>query len=232
MAFTSMPASSRTSRRTASSIDSPWSMNPASAENIPAGQLACRPSKHRRPSLTTVITTGSVLGKCSAEHSTHLREMPPWTGALRAPQTAQWRLRECQSISERAWAAIPASSASSVTEASRRSANAAPSGRSSATDGSAAPETLIAKRAAPLSSSTPSSTGKLSGSASSRSLTGAQANRSVPASSTIGTVSRYNGSRRVESSARRLRIQSSSRRCAATRSSGLPAKVLRCSGIE
>ena len=58
----------------------------------------------------------------------------------------------------------------------------------------------FAKRAAPFSSSTPSSTGKLSGSASARSLTGAQASRSVPASSTIGTASRYCGSKRVESS--------------------------------
>ena len=73
--LTAMPASSRTSRATASSTDSPWSMNPASAEYIRIRDSRPRdwPSRHRSPSWTSMIATGSVRGKCSAPQSVHLR---------------------------------------------------------------------------------------------------------------------------------------------------------------
>ena len=48
----SMPTSSRTSRRTAASSDSPGSTKPASVEKRPSGQVVCRPSSSRSSSST------------------------------------------------------------------------------------------------------------------------------------------------------------------------------------
>ena len=59
-----MPASSSVSRRTASSMLSPGSTKPARQDHMLAAKRSERPSRQRSPSTASMITTGSVRGKC------------------------------------------------------------------------------------------------------------------------------------------------------------------------
>ena len=71
------PNSSNISRRTASSMVSAASTKPARHEYIPGRNCFCRPSRHLSPWVTSMITTGSVRGKCSALQFGHSRFQPP-----------------------------------------------------------------------------------------------------------------------------------------------------------
>ncbi len=87
----SMPASSRTSRRTASSRVSPGSTKPARTEYIPSGQLDWRAIRQSSPRQIRMITAGSVRGKCCVPQAGRLqtRRWPPSRLTVGAPQTPQ-----------------------------------------------------------------------------------------------------------------------------------------------
>ena len=72
---------------------SPGSRKPARAEYILLGQAAWRPTRHWSPFTASMITTGSVRGKCSALQDGHTRFQPPSATSEGWPQTAQWRCR-------------------------------------------------------------------------------------------------------------------------------------------
>ncbi len=72
---------------------SPGSRKPAKAENMPCGHAAWRPSRQRSPRTASMITTGSVRGKCSTLQEGQKRFQPPSFGWLGWPQLAQWRWR-------------------------------------------------------------------------------------------------------------------------------------------
>ena len=74
---TRMPDSSKISRRTASSMVSAISTKPARHEYMPGRNCFCRPSRHLSPEVTSMITTGSVRGKCSALQFGQSRFQPP-----------------------------------------------------------------------------------------------------------------------------------------------------------
>jgi hypothetical protein len=82
----------RTSRLTASSIDSAWSINPARQDSIPGRFFLDRPRSADRPSgdSTHIIATGSVRGyKRWAGSAEHWRRPPPSMAAVGAPQRLQ-----------------------------------------------------------------------------------------------------------------------------------------------
>ena len=106
---TGTPASSQVSRRTAASIDSPGSMKPASSEYMPGGQAAERPSSTALPCRISMMTTGSVRGKCSAPQAGQARRQPASATSERAPQRAQKGCVACQPRMPLAAAAVPAS---------------------------------------------------------------------------------------------------------------------------
>ena len=81
---------------------SPGSMNPARSENIPSGQPGERPSSTRLPRVTSMMTTGSVRGKCWAVQLGQRRAQPARNGSVGVPQFAQKRWRRCQSVRLRA----------------------------------------------------------------------------------------------------------------------------------
>ena len=73
--MTVIPVSSATSRITACSADSPGSTNPARIETRRPGQATLRASRQRSSgSVTSMITAGSVRGKCSLPSLGHLVE--------------------------------------------------------------------------------------------------------------------------------------------------------------
>ena len=55
-----------------------------------------RPSTHRSPEITSMMTTGSVRGKCSALQDGQSRRQPACTTRVGAPQLGQKRWRACQ----------------------------------------------------------------------------------------------------------------------------------------
>ena len=87
------PTSSFTSRLTASSIVSPGSRNPASAEYMPGAKRGWRPSRQRSPSIASMITTGSTRGKISMLQVGQTRlPPPPFTVELsRSGRRSGWR---------------------------------------------------------------------------------------------------------------------------------------------
>ena len=82
-------ASSCSSRAQASSMDSPGSRKPARAEYIALGQIFWRPSRHFSPLTGSMITTGSVRGKCWVLQAGQTRFQPPSVASLGWPQLAQ-----------------------------------------------------------------------------------------------------------------------------------------------
>ncbi len=74
-----MPTSSSTSRRTASSIVSPGSVKPARHDHMVGANRGERPSTQRSPAIASMITTGSVRGKCSTLQDGQSRRQPPCT---------------------------------------------------------------------------------------------------------------------------------------------------------
>lgn len=126
------PDSSHTSRRTASSIDSPGSMNPANVEYHFGGKRLDRPSRTRLASedITATMMVGSVRGKvrfesvvrvpqagrsalsplatCAASVGGQARFVPAVTARVWWPQVPQKTLRLFQSIRARDGAYIAA----------------------------------------------------------------------------------------------------------------------------
>ena len=58
---------------------------------MPGGKRDWRPSRHWSPRVASMITTGSVRGKCCAPQAGQSRRQPEATTVLAAPQLAQKR---------------------------------------------------------------------------------------------------------------------------------------------
>ena len=63
---------------------------------MPLGKRAWRPSRQRSPSSASMMTTGSVRGKCCALQASHSRRQPAAAARVAAPQLAQKPWRACQ----------------------------------------------------------------------------------------------------------------------------------------
>ena len=125
---TSIAVSSRTSRATASSRLSPGSTKPASVEYMPGRKFLLRPSSARSPSVTSMITAGSVRGKCIVAQpaAVQRRTWPASSLRVGAPQTPQKRWRECQKTIARANASNAPSCRARRAPNWRRSPNRSP----------------------------------------------------------------------------------------------------------
>ena len=64
-----------------------------------ATKRPARPSRQRSPLIASMITTGSVRGKCSTLQAGHSRFQPACVMRVGAPQLAQKRCRACQASS-------------------------------------------------------------------------------------------------------------------------------------
>src|SRR6476619_8331631 len=84
-----IPASSRTSRRTASSIVSPGSTKPARHDQEFDTNRPERPRMQRSAAVASMITTGSVRGKCCISHEGQSRRQPASTTMVGNPQFEQ-----------------------------------------------------------------------------------------------------------------------------------------------
>ena len=71
-----------------------------------SGKRACRPSRHRSPSTASMMTTGSVRGKCWVLQASHSRRQPAAATRVGAPQLAQKPWRACQCAIALAWPRI------------------------------------------------------------------------------------------------------------------------------
>ena len=56
---------------------------------MPLGQIDWRPSRQRSPKVGSMITTGSVRGKCSVLQASHTRFQPASTARVGWPQLEQ-----------------------------------------------------------------------------------------------------------------------------------------------
>ena len=127
MPLTAIPVSSQTSRATVCSADSPASTKPARMDTRPGGHMRLRASRQRSSSsVTSMITAGSMRGKCSLPSTGHRRMCPAGAGTVRAPQRGQWVWRACQLASATAWVNSPASRSPSSVAACRRLAGRTP----------------------------------------------------------------------------------------------------------
>ena len=114
---------------TACSADSPGSTNPARIDTRRPGQAAFLASRHRSSgSVTSMITAGSVRGKCSVPSAGHLVEWPPGSGMVGVPSTGQWVCVSCQLASATACVSSPASRSPSSDPTSRSEAGRVPGG--------------------------------------------------------------------------------------------------------
>mmetsp|Transcript_5752 Transcript_5752/g.18079 ORF Transcript_5752/g.18079 Transcript_5752/m.18079 type:complete len:249 (-) Transcript_5752:44-790(-) len=152
------PASSKASRRTASSRLSAWSMNPASVEYMLfLWRTRVCPSSICRPSGLTMamIATGFVRGYVDFPHAffVHRRSVPPFIGAVGAPQKPQNDALSCHVARVYAWHARAALSGSSAMSTGRASSACAPSRHTSSVDSDAARR--LTKSGARLAASTP-----------------------------------------------------------------------------
>ena len=121
--------SSATSRITACSADSPGSTNPARIETRRPGQAAFLASRQRSSgSVTSMITAGSVRGKCSVPSVGHTVKWPPGPATVGVPSTWQWVCVSCQLASATACVSRPASRSPSSVPTSRSRPGRAPSG--------------------------------------------------------------------------------------------------------
>jgi len=153
---TSTPASSRTSRATASSRLSPGS-DEAGQRGVessgPPAMCRWRPSSTRSPSGTSMITTGSVRGWCWAPQRSQRRTDPALDDRRRAAAHRTMGVSAVQFSSAAACAASPASSGGSAAATARRpstcvpaagaavsTANTGPSASSPSSSGSVAVE--------------------------------------------------------------------------------------------
>ena len=89
-----LPRASRAAPRPRST--SPGSMKPARHDHMVGRKRGDRPSRQRSPSIASMITTGSVRGKCSALQAAQSRRQPACTVCVGAPQFGQKRWRRCQ----------------------------------------------------------------------------------------------------------------------------------------
>mmetsp|Transcript_60182 Transcript_60182/g.179203 ORF Transcript_60182/g.179203 Transcript_60182/m.179203 type:complete len:201 (-) Transcript_60182:148-750(-) len=106
------PASSRASRRNASSTLSHWSTKPAMHVYMPTGCLCPRPRRMRRPSADMInpMATGSVRGYSFPEPPCTWRLAPPSTGTVGWPVLPSNFAVTCQPVMARAMPAIATSS--------------------------------------------------------------------------------------------------------------------------
>ena len=88
-------------------------MKPARSEYMPGGQAAERPRSTELPCRISMMTTGSVRGKCSAPQAGQARFQPSSATSERAPQRAQKGWVACQPRMPLAAAAVPASATES-----------------------------------------------------------------------------------------------------------------------
>ena len=201
-----MPDSSRTSRRTADSSDSPGSTKPAKVEKRPAGQLGWRPNKHRSPSTTIMITAGSVRGNCSLPQPAQRARCPACSIKSLPPQPEQCLVRASHSAMPTACTAKTPSSPSISAANPRKLRHPGPSD-----------SVITAKRTAP--SRSPSNTLTPAGARSAGS-------HSKPASLVLSRPPET-AKTSVCGSAQRAAIQSSSMRRCATRSWGRSDSAIR-----
>ena len=96
------------------------------------------PSSTRSPRWTSMITAGSVRGKCCAPQAVQTIACPALRGSQAAPHTPQNRCRTRQCIRPRACARIAASSPASPPASARRSSNRPSSSGSSGSGSSTA----------------------------------------------------------------------------------------------
>ena len=110
----------------------PARQSPASVEYMPGGKFLLRPRSARSPSVTSMITAGSVRGKCIALQSglVQRRICPASSESVGLPHRPQKRCRECHHTIARASASSAPSWRASLPASWRRSANqrASPSG--------------------------------------------------------------------------------------------------------
>jgi hypothetical protein len=134
---TLIAVSSATSRITACSADSPGSTNPARIDTRRPGQAAFLASRTRSSgSVISMITAGSVRGKCSLPSAGHVVECPARSGTVGVPSSGQCVCVSCQLASATAWVSSPASRSPSSVPISRSDAArtpSRPSGRSAET---------------------------------------------------------------------------------------------------
>ena len=78
---------------------------------MPLGQRDWRPSRQRSPSSASMMTTGSVRGKCCALQTSHSRRQPAAASRVAAPQLAQKPWRACQERIALAWPSTASASA-------------------------------------------------------------------------------------------------------------------------
>lgn len=172
--------------------------------------------------VTSMITAGSVRGKCCVPQPVQTITLPALRGAHSAPQTPQKRCRARQYISPRACASTEASAGGSRPATWRRSVKLTSPKPASAGSGSASAERSSANTA--RSPQRPSS---------------ACGRRSTPSATAVSTVSStasgrpastprsrlfdcHTGTRRLAGSASRAATKAASSRRLETRSSGLP----------
>ena len=101
---------------------------------MPGGKFLLRPSSARSPSVTSMITAGSVRGKCIALQSglVQRRMCPASSERVGLPQRPQKRCRECHHTIARANASNAPSWRANLPASWRRSAKRAAVGRNAA----------------------------------------------------------------------------------------------------
>lgn len=124
MSRTEIPTSSRISRATQASSDSPASTKPASTENRPSGHSGPRAtSTWSAPSCTRQITAASVRGYSSRSQPEQTLIQPDFSSTVRAPHLAQYFPSRCHWNNAAAVVKSPADMSSSVAPACRRSSH-------------------------------------------------------------------------------------------------------------
>ena len=118
---TTIDVSSKTSRATACSADSPGSTNPATTDIRFGGQSALRASMSRSSgSTTSMITAGSRRGKCSVPSAGQVVSWPAGAGTVAVPHCGQWVCDWCHRDRATAWVSNPESRSLSSAPADRR----------------------------------------------------------------------------------------------------------------
>ena len=179
------------------------------------------PSRQESPRTTSIITAGSVRGKCCVLQAVQLMALPALRGSQTPPQTPQNRCLVRQCIKPRAWASTLASPGGSSPATWRRSAKT-PNSVGSRGIGSSAVEQSTAKTCLPSHSPNQAQ--------------GPPAIRSAPAASPVSKTAwgapsatprirlraRQTGAKTVLGSASAASMKAASSRRWDARSSGLP----------
>ncbi len=128
MSVTPRPTSSRTSRTTHVSSDSPASTNPARTDIRRSGHVGCRASSTRSaPSWTSTMIAGSDLGHSSCPVASDTRDHPAADSLVGEPSRALKRALRCQFSRATAVTTTPAEDSVSTSPKDRRSVVSPPS---------------------------------------------------------------------------------------------------------